>query len=100
MMRAFAAARVLSMADLFGYTVSGVGDFPLDMLRHDGAYPADKESVAAIMAGLAWAAARKRSRETLTVRLVSHCVPTPERWRTYGWTVSESRPYALGDREV
>ena len=94
------AARVLRMAELLEYTVSGVGDFPLDMLRHDRAFPADKASVAAILAGLAWAAARKRSRETLTVRLVSHRVPTPERWRNYGWTVSESRPYAEDDREV
>ena len=59
------------MDERFEFTVEGIGDFPLDMLRHDAAYPADKESVAAIMAGLAWAAARKRTRETLVVRLVS-----------------------------
>jgi hypothetical protein len=76
------------MADRFEYTVEGVGDFPLDMLRHDAAYPADRESVATIMAGLAWAASRKRSRDKLRVRLVSDRAPTPERWRTYGWTVT------------
>jgi len=75
------------MADRFEYAVEGVGDFPLDMLRHDCAYPADRESVAAIMAGLAWAAARKRSRQMLLVRLVSDRAPTAERWRTFGWTV-------------
>ena len=58
------------MADRFEYTVEGVGDFPLDMLRHDCAYPADQESVTAIMAGLRWVASRKRSRETMVVRLV------------------------------
>jgi hypothetical protein len=94
-------ARVLAvMADRFEFTVEGVGDFPLDMLRHDSAYPADKQSVAAIMAGLAWAAARKRSRETLVVRLLSHRAPTAERWRTFGWTVTESHPYPVEDREV
>ena len=80
------------MTDRFEFAVEGVGDFPLDMLRHDCAYPADQESVAAIMAGLRWAASRKRSRETLRVRLVSHRAPTSERWRTFGWTVTASRP--------
>jgi hypothetical protein len=79
-------------ADRFEYAVQGVGDFPLDMLRHDCAYPADEESVAAIMAGLRWAASRKRSRELLLVRLVSRRAPTSERWRSYGWTVTPSRP--------
>ena len=76
------------MSDRFEYAVEGVGDFPLDMLRHDCAYPADEESVAAIMAGLRWAASRKRSRELLQVRLLSHRAPTSERWRSFGWTVT------------
>src|SRR5437867_11991169 len=80
------------MADRFEYAVEGAGDFPLDMLRHDCAYPADQESVAAIMAGLRWAASRKRSRELLQVRLVSHRAPTPERWRSFGWIVRASPP--------
>jgi hypothetical protein len=80
------------MADRFEYAVEGVGDFPLDMLRHDCAYPADQESVTAIMAGLRWAASRKRSRDMLQVRLVSDRAPTPERWRSFGWTVTASRP--------
>src|SRR5438045_9709930 len=71
------------MADRFEYSVEGVGDFPLDMLRHDRAYPADEESVTAIMAGLPWAAARKRSRELLVVRVVSERAPTLERRRSY-----------------
>src|SRR5437879_330543 len=87
------------MADRFAYAVEGVGDFPLDMLRHDCAYPADQESVAAIMAGLRWAASRKRSRELLLVRLVSHRAPTSERWRSFGWTVTESRPEASETRQ-
>jgi hypothetical protein len=78
--------------DRVEYAVEGVGDFPLDMLRHDCAYPADEDSVAAIMAGLRWAASRKRSRDLLRVRLVSHRAPTSERWRSYGWTVTASRP--------
>ena len=85
------AARVVGMADQFKYTVTGVGDFPLDMLRHDCAYPADRESVAAITAGLGWAAARKKSRERLVVHLVSYREPAPERWRSFGWTLTESR---------
>jgi hypothetical protein len=43
--------------------------------------------VAAILAGLCWAASRKRSREVLVVRLVSHRAPTAEGWRSFGWTV-------------
>ena len=80
------------MSDRFEYAVEGVGDFPLDMLRHVCAYPADEERVAAIMAGLRWAASRKRSRELLQVRLLSHRAPTSERWRSFGWTVRASRP--------
>ena len=78
-------------ADRFEYAVEGFGDFPLDLLRHDRAYPADQESVAAITAGLRWAASRKRSRELLRVRLVSDRAPTSDRWRTFGWTVTASR---------
>ena len=76
--------------DRFEYAVEGVGDFPLDMLRHDRAYPADQESVAAIMAGLRWAASRKRSPELLLVRLMSDRAPTSERWRAFGWIVRDS----------
>ena len=80
------------MADRFEYAVEGFGDFPLDMLRHDCAYPADPERVAAMTAGLRWAASRKRSRELLQVRLLSQRAPTSERWRSFGWTVTASRP--------
>ncbi len=80
------------MGDRFEYAVEGVGDFPLDMLRHDCAYPADEESVAAILAGLRWAASRKGSRKNLLVRLVSHRAPTSERWRSFGWTVMATLP--------
>ena len=79
------------MADRFEYAVEGIGDFPLDMLRHDCAYPADQESVSAITAGFRWAAARMRSRELIVVRLVSDREPTPERWRPFGWTVKAER---------
>ena len=75
------------MAGRFEYAVEGIGDFPLDMLRHDCAYPADQESVSAITAGFRWAAARKRASELLVVRLVSDRAPTSERWRAFGWTV-------------
>ena len=83
---------ITTNADRFEYVVEGIGDFPLDMLRHDCAYPADQQSVTAIMAGLRWAASRKRSRETLRVRLVSDRAPTSERWRSFGWTVRVSPP--------
>ena len=82
----------MTLTDRFEYAVEGFGDFPLDMLRHDSAYPADPESVAAIMAGLRWAASRKRSRELLVVRLVSQRAPTSERWRSFGWSVRAQRP--------
>jgi hypothetical protein len=58
--------------------------------------------IEAILAGLGWAAARKASRKTKTVavRLISGRAPTAERWRSFGWTVTASRPYAVSDREV
>jgi hypothetical protein len=77
------------LSDRFEYEVEGLGDFPLDMLRHDQAYPADEESVEAILSGLAWAAVkRKKVRSTVRVRLVSERAPTVERWRSFGWTVT------------
>src|SRR2546422_5836512 len=82
------------MSDRFKYAVEGFGDFPLDMLRHDCAYPADQESVAAIMAGLRWAASRKRSREMLLVRLLPGRAPPAGSRRPLWWAPPAAPPGA------
>ena len=57
----------------FTFTVSGFGRFPEDMLRYDGAialWPAECEG-----------------RERREVRIVHARGCTPERWRSFGWSV-------------
>ncbi len=68
---------------LFTYAVIGKGTFPFDMLRHDGAYPADTTSALNI--------GRQGLRE---VRLFSHgregWLPTFARWQSFGWCVKST----------
>jgi hypothetical protein len=58
------------------YTVSGNGKFPHDMLRHDGATAA------------AWnLPAGERVIRKVEVQSALQC--TPERWRSFGWSVHD-----------
>jgi len=63
---------------VYRYRVSGSGEFPLDMLRHDAAWPASTDDCG-------WIGHRiKRS-----LNLVSHHTPNVERWDSFGWKVEE-----------
>lgn len=57
------------------FTVSGRGQFPDDMLRYDSA--------------TALAPAEMEGRDRREVRIVHAGRVTPERWRSFGWTVHE-----------
>lgn len=59
----------------FRYTVSGTLSFPRDMLRYDGA------------ALLSPSEAEGRGRREVRIVHASGC--TPERWRSFGWTVHD-----------
>lgn len=71
---------------LFFY-VTGRGQFPFDMLRHDACWPADPESASYMHAD--------PTSPERTHRLFTHNREyqlTPDRWRSFGWTMSMTRP--------
>ena len=64
------------------FTVEGGGQFPLDMLRYDGAYPVSSSDVSAMTD-------RGRRRVSLAT---AHPTKgnnglTPKRWQSFGWVV-------------
>ena len=74
------------MKRTIGFTVQGKGKFPYDMLRYDTCYPINPSSTYNIEAD---------ARESRTVRLAvcgsrpNSFYPTVERWRSFGWDVTE-----------
>jgi hypothetical protein len=66
----------------YEYYVSGHGDFPLDMLRHDSCWPASGED-AAKMDWQSWGAPRFAVR---SIRMRSYKEPTIGRWSSFGWS--------------
>lgn len=72
------------------YTVTGVGEFPMDMLRYDASWPSRGEDVTAITRSLTHRRG-EHSREKYTVRLNALRAPTEGRWFSFGWTVGYDR---------
>lgn len=63
--------------------VEGAGDFPLDMLRYDHAFPAEEQDSNAM-------GRSDRRRVVLIARSVGaspECAVTPRRWESFGWRV-------------
>lgn len=74
------------------FTVSGHGEFPTDMLRHDCAWPADTPS--ALRIGRTFDPETKvEHRINLFVRGNREKV-TVDRWRSFGWYVQIQTEYA------
>lgn len=67
--------------EVYRYTVTGVGAFPIDMLRYDAAYPSNSDAVSGI------SHSRQEQVQRRTVELRSHHLPTVDRWSSFGWTV-------------
>ena len=65
---------------LYEYYVTGRGDFPLDMLRYDGAWPASGEDAARLVL-------LDDRRSNRSVKLRSYNAPTLARWMSFGWSV-------------
>jgi len=68
------------------FTVTGRGQFPVDMLRFDCCFPADPSAVAVITQGY--------NEKRVTVQLCAYLragdiAPTPERWASFGWAVDD-----------
>ena len=68
--------------EVYVITVAGRGEFPIDMLRFDLAYPRTEEDSAVIIKMF-----RRVVEGSHQVQLVSSKQPTPDRWKAFGWTV-------------
>lgn len=67
----------------YGYVVEGDPlQFPFDMLRYDGSYPAREED-AVILAHIP----RTKPCTTVRIALIGTRPPSWKRWETFGWTV-------------
>lgn len=80
------------MARFASFTVTGTGPFPMDMLRADSCWPANKESVAAMRAS--WFGVRELEDGTpdlspvvWSIRLAKGGFPTARKWAAVGWPV-------------
>ena len=64
------------------FTVEGMGEFPLDMLRYDGAWPYSTEDVYKM---------RHDIRERRSIRLVTGSDNSPciGRWNSFMWSAKE-----------
>lgn len=74
------------------FTVEGIGQFPFDMLRYDGCYPAGSEDAKA-MGQVNPRVARRVRLTTLRGFLPDvnpeNLGPTVGRWLSYGWRIVE-----------
>jgi hypothetical protein len=72
--------------ELLYFTVRGTGDFPFDMLRYDGAYPARSEDASELYNE---PGSRRMRRVVLASR--NPFAPTIDRWRSFTWGCSGPR---------
>ena len=75
---------------LVTYEVTGIGGFPMDMLRYDSAWPADSDGADAIWENIFYHDREKRD-GVKPIRLRSYQQPTVDRWRSFGWSVKVTK---------
>ena len=73
------------------FVVEGRGTFPIDMLRHDVANPADAESVERIQN----LESDKKPRQ-IRLRTARYRYITPDRWSSFGWRVLTEKTESIG----
>jgi len=79
------------------FTVTGLGYFPLDMLRYDGCYPAGQDDVLHLVpdrhsrTALTATPAPSVSIELIHIGDQRAWHPTEARWRSFGWRVVPGR---------
>jgi hypothetical protein len=73
------------------FVVEGKGRFPLDMLRHDVANPADAEAVESIenLEGV-------KEKRQIRLRTARYRYITSDRWNSFGWNVLEEKTESIG----
>ena len=77
------------MTTIYTYTVVGVGRFPVDMLRYDGAWPLSARDAATIESSFTDPPSQR------SVRLVTRRPPSAERWLSFLWAVDEEMTCGL-----
>ncbi len=78
---------------LYEFTVEGRGFFPTDMLRYDACWPMTQDDVCRLVMP---SIRGPEPSEKVKVRLASHRAPTPDRWASFGWTMTaQERPRKL-----
>lgn len=75
------------------FTVTGNGNFPIDMLRYDSCFPYNSEDVAKIEC-------RVFSDTRQTIRLAKYALkrdtmPTTLRWQSFLWSVSDIKTFKV-----
>ena len=79
------------MAGFIWYEVRGIGEFPIDMLRYDGSYPATERDAGRIEETFEEGATMSDE----PIKLKAHyegpfgaiAKPTASRWRSFAWQV-------------
>jgi hypothetical protein len=71
------------------FIVSGFGEFPFDMLRYDGAYPASEQDAGKLSN---YCQAMRENRQTerfaIELRTCHDTAPTERRWESFLWKVT------------
>jgi hypothetical protein len=73
---------------MYEYFVSGSGSFPIDMLRHDSAWPATGEDASRITEQMDF---QLRPRGITSIKLRSYRMPTVARWASFTWSVTAEK---------
>jgi hypothetical protein len=77
----------------YAYFVSGRGDFPFDMLRHDSCWPATGVDAARLFY-------LDDRRDVRSVRMLSYSKPTIDRWSSFGWSVGTQDLHSKEERFI
>lgn len=84
----------MAQVKLFESEVSGIGPFPVDMLRYDRATPSREQDSVTIMSSIDRRLSAPGSdlrNERRHVRVESTRALTSSRWESFGWTVDSTR---------
>lgn len=76
----------MAKTKLYHYRVRFVGQFPIDMLRYDSAWPRNEVDASVIHRSLSERSARS---ERDFAELTSYSLPTAGRWESFGCYVSD-----------
>jgi hypothetical protein len=77
---------------LFRFTVEGSGEFPVDMLRYDSAWPSSESDSYRISAHYGMPDAKACERRKVELKAYGwhkRWEPNQARWRSFGWNVTE-----------